>query len=57
MSPQRGHDTAQQPLDLDAKSDARAQRDWNDRGRGRTIETQSGGIAVLKTLWQLMNNT
>ncbi|KAI5367193.1 putative glycoside hydrolase, family 76, six-hairpin glycosidase superfamily [Septoria linicola] len=53
MPSQRGHDTAQQPLD--AKANARAQRDWNDRGRGRTIETQSGGIAVLKTLWQLMN--
>lgn len=26
--------------------------DYNDRGRGRTVETQSGGIAVLKALYQ-----
>lgn len=27
-------------------------RDFNDRGRGRTVETQSGGIAVLRALYQ-----
>ncbi|CAI7581714.1 unnamed protein product [Penicillium glandicola] len=27
-------------------------RDYNDRGRGRTVETQSGGIAVLRALYQ-----
>ncbi|KAJ5960104.1 uncharacterized protein N7479_007254 [Penicillium vulpinum] len=27
-------------------------QDYNDRGRGRTVETQSGGIAVLKALYQ-----
>ena len=26
-------------------------RDVNDRGRGRTVETQSGGVAVLRALW------
>lgn len=25
--------------------------DCNDRGRGRTVETQSGGLAVLRALW------
>ncbi|KAI1608490.1 glycosyl hydrolase family 76-domain-containing protein [Exophiala viscosa] len=25
--------------------------DWNDRGRGRTVETQSGGLAVLRARW------
>lgn len=25
--------------------------DLNDRGRGRTVETQSGGVAVLRALW------
>ncbi|MCJ1464097.1 hypothetical protein MMC07_002710 [Pseudocyphellaria aurata] len=25
--------------------------DPNDRGRGRTVETQSGGLAVLRALW------
>jgi Glycosyl hydrolase family 76 len=28
-----------------------ATKDANDRGRGRTVETQSGGIAVLKALY------
>ncbi|PYH40905.1 putative glycosyl hydrolase [Aspergillus saccharolyticus JOP 1030-1] len=27
-------------------------RDANDRGRGRTVETQSGGVAVLRALYQ-----
>ncbi|PWY91124.1 glycosyl hydrolase [Aspergillus heteromorphus CBS 117.55] len=26
--------------------------DYNDRGRGRTVETQSGGVAVLRALYQ-----
>ncbi len=29
--------------------------DLNDRGRGRTVETQAGGVAVLRCLWELMN--
>ncbi|KAL2041920.1 hypothetical protein N7G274_005107 [Stereocaulon virgatum] len=28
------------------------QQDINDRGRGRTVETQSGGVAVLRALWK-----
>lgn len=34
-------------------------RDFNDQGRGRTVETQSGGIAVLRALfqWQTYNAT
>ncbi len=27
-------------------------KDVNDRGRGRTVETQSGGLAILRALWQ-----
>ncbi|TKX23382.1 putative glycosyl hydrolase family 76 protein [Elsinoe australis] len=27
--------------------------DWNDRGRGRTVETQGGGLAVLRAAWEL----
>lgn len=27
-------------------------RDFNDRGSGRTVETQSGGVAVLRALFQ-----
>lgn len=30
-------------------------RDINDRGRGRTVETQSGGLAVLRALWKLVD--
>ena len=26
-------------------------QDVNDRGRGRTVETQSGGLAVIRALW------
>ena len=26
-------------------------RDFNDRGRGRTVETQSGGLSVLRAHW------
>ena len=29
-------------------------RDVNDRGRGRTVETQSGGVAVLRAFWKLV---
>ncbi len=28
-----------------------ATRDVNDRGRGRTVETQQGGLAVLRSSW------
>ncbi|PIA93913.1 hypothetical protein CB0940_04417 [Cercospora beticola] len=28
--------------------------DWNDRGRGRTVETQGGGVALLTTLLDLV---
>jgi hypothetical protein len=29
-------------------------RDPNDRGRGRTVETQSGGVAVLRALYEFL---
>ncbi|KAF2093711.1 Six-hairpin glycosidase [Rhizodiscina lignyota] len=28
--------------------------DPNDRGRGRTVETQGGGVAVLRAMWELV---
>ncbi|KAK3397928.1 Six-hairpin glycosidase [Sordaria brevicollis] len=31
--------------------------DPNTRGRGRTVETQSGGLAVLRALWELSVQT
>ncbi len=27
--------------------------DPNNRGRGRTVETQGGGLAVLRALWEV----
>lgn len=29
-------------------------KDLNDRGRGRTVETQSGGLMVVRALWELL---
>ncbi|KAF2458411.1 hypothetical protein BDY21DRAFT_284415 [Lineolata rhizophorae] len=29
-------------------------RDANDRGRGRTVETQGGGVSVLRAMWELV---
>ena len=34
-----------------------AEFDWNDRGRGRTVETQGGGVSVLSALWKIVNMT
>lgn len=30
-------------------------RDLNDRGRGRTVETQGGGVSLLRALWELVD--
>ncbi|KAI9882539.1 MAG: hypothetical protein M1823_005718, partial [Watsoniomyces obsoletus] len=38
-------------------SDSRSVRDVNDRGRGRTIETQSGGLAVLLAMWEISTDS
>ncbi|KAJ8611536.1 hypothetical protein MRB53_037943 [Persea americana] len=34
--------------------EADAGRDSNDRGRGRTVETQGGGLSVVRAAWELM---
>ncbi|KAL4921076.1 hypothetical protein BDW62DRAFT_175903 [Aspergillus aurantiobrunneus] len=40
-------------LSSQAAADAQSsQPEYNDRGRGRTVETQSGGVAVLRALYQ-----
>jgi hypothetical protein len=31
-------------------------RDLNDRGRGRTVETQGGGVSVLRAMWELVDS-
>jgi hypothetical protein len=33
----------------------RVRPDANDRGRGRTVETQGGGIAVLRAMWEIVD--
>ena len=38
-------------FDADAATEG-IPRDFNDRGRGRTVETQAGGVAVLRALLQ-----
>lgn len=55
----------QKPLDPDERDEAgpgpwgdwprwgRSPADPNDRGRGRTVETQGGGLAVLRAYWEL----
>lgn len=30
--------------------------DPNDRGRGRTVETQGGGVAVTRAMWEFLRN-
>ncbi|KAL9131576.1 MAG: hypothetical protein Q9217_000533 [Psora testacea] len=41
------------PPDLPATAEAKHKKDINDRGRGRTVETQSGGLAVIRAAWKL----
>ena len=39
------------------QSECRHGEDLNDRGRGRTVETQGGGVSLLNALWQLQHVT
>lgn len=32
----------------------RSRSDPNDRGRGRTVETQGGGVAVVRAMWEFL---
>jgi len=51
----------QQPLGLTQKrketNTTTVAGDPNVRGRGRTVETQGGGVAVLRALWELSKQT
>jgi hypothetical protein len=33
-----------------------ADRDLNDRGRGRSVETQGGGVAITRAMWEFLRN-
>lgn len=50
----KSQDCAESAPIVDAE-DTHMPQDPNDRGRGRTVETQSGGVAVLKALWEVLN--
>lgn len=50
-----GHGIACSRSEYDNPPSSFSTRDLNDRGRGRTVETQSGGIAVLRALWELLH--
>ena len=41
---------------VDSSRDSVGSCDINDRGRGRTVETQSGGVAVLRAFWSLVES-
>ncbi|KAH0538997.1 hypothetical protein FGG08_004447 [Glutinoglossum americanum] len=34
---------------------ASVSHDLNDRGRGRTVETQGGGVSVLRAMWEIVD--
>lgn len=34
--------------------EAEENKDYNDRGRGRTVETQGGGLMVVRALWEFL---
>ncbi|KAG4433529.1 hypothetical protein IFR05_010984 [Cadophora sp. M221] len=47
-------DAGEQNMDFESNDRRIRIRDLNDRGRGRTVETQGGGIMVLRALWELV---
>ncbi|PHH85080.1 hypothetical protein CDD83_921 [Cordyceps sp. RAO-2017] len=51
--PGRVADPDEKPLPLWGRAAADRRRDPNDRGRGRTVETQAGGVALLRAYWEL----
>ncbi|KAL8902031.1 MAG: hypothetical protein Q9207_004911 [Kuettlingeria erythrocarpa] len=58
-SNQAGDTESDNLLKTQGKEDDMSQKtswDPNDRGRGRTVETQSGGLAVLRALWKIVDS-
>jgi hypothetical protein len=43
------------PTDPDFPNQINTTADLNDRGRGRTVETQGGGVAVLRAMWEFVH--
>lgn len=52
---ERGSDRSTTPLEGLKKQQRQVMggRDPNDRGRGRTVETQSGGLGLLRAYWKI----
>ncbi len=44
------------PVHLYRRADTVDASDPNTRGRGRTVETQGGGLAVLRALWEISSS-
>ena len=40
--------------DVENEITKRSGGDLNDRGRGRTIETQGSGLAVVRAMWEFL---
>jgi hypothetical protein len=49
------HDLREPEDAVFARSSVVGGRDLNDRGRGRTVETQGGGVAVLRSMWEFVH--
>lgn len=43
------------PTDAEQEEKDIKGEDLNDRGRGRTVETQGGGVSLLRALWELVD--
>ncbi|KAF1981665.1 glycoside hydrolase family 76 protein [Aulographum hederae CBS 113979] len=43
-------------LDWERVRERDRERDPNDMGRGRTVETQGGGVAVVRAMWEFIRN-
>lgn len=50
--PSRSANATEPQSEKGAADSQNEQPEYNDRGRGRTVETQSGGLAVLRALYQ-----
>ncbi|KAI1152690.1 glycosyl hydrolase family 76-domain-containing protein [Nemania diffusa] len=48
-----GRSTQHAPLGAMKQQRRATTKDPNDRGRGRTVETQSGGLALLRAYWKI----
>ena len=46
------HEETEEEEEEDGHNRPPRRKDPNTRGRGRTVETQSGGVAVFRALWQ-----